>query len=1046
MKKILFLSSWFLFFVIYSQSWEGGIPILKNYSPIEYKAYSQNWSILENDNHLILVANGDGILLYDGINWKKIILPNYITPVSLLQDRNNLIWVGGFGEIGFLRPNIKNGYDYISLLPLIPSNYRAFDFVKEIVRTSNAVYFSAHDKIYVFDSKGLHVVLAKVRGYLCKLHDHALWLSADGIYDVRPNAMQKIQDASSWIRRISSCLNLADDTLLAWDEENGLLKITYKEKGSHFSLFVDKIMLPLEEIFLNNQIRHFIKLRIGGYAFATQRDGTYILNNQFKLITHLSRETGLINETHNFLHEDIHQNLWIAMDYGIAKINLNVPLFLFNYSKGIKGSVLDVTKINNRILAGTWQGLFYRDLEVYGQYFLQDPYLESQVWKFLKIKRNKFPYTIIASSNGLYGMDTKYNFTTIDHGSFYYLTTISEPDSMLVGANRKNIRLYSLKNLFPVEKIEVSDNIRSIAGISNRIYISTYSGKLFCFTFFKEKYKLSWTIKQLHDKSNKKDELKLFFQLGNEVILSTRTGLYFARDTILVPVFSKHNFFNKFFPTYYVAYLKYENDSSYWMQLESKEVGNRIFMRIEKKGRLYYPHVFTFFPSLEILSIYNDGDSLVWIATDEGVFCYDRRLEFKKSIAQRDEVIITCVFLNDEMIYNGVSNSSDVFLSDKIPHGKNVLRIYFTSNNFTQEDQNVFWCKLEGYDKDWVQLGRNHTKEYSQLPPGKYTFLVKSISPDGSQSLVRTMVFRIAYPWYMKWWAVVLGILLLGLLISFVTLLINRRLIQVKNRLEKQVQERTKEIELRNKELELEKEKSDFLLFNILPVKVAEELKTKGKFIPLKVTEASVVFTDFVRFSLLSEQYTSEELVEKLDFIFSRFDDICSRYQLEKIKTIGDSHMSVGGLPMFSKTHAIDAALAALEMVDFMEYLNETDPSFEPWKVRIGIHVGNLIAGIVGKRKFGFDVWGTTVNMASRLQDASLPNKINVSEKVVQRLEKFFVFTYRGKIPVKYQGEIEMYFLERLKPEYSIDPQGRRPNHQFKQKYIEMLDWKYLNF
>jgi class 3 adenylate cyclase len=206
------------------------------------------------------------------------------------------------------------------------------------------------------------------------------------------------------------------------------------------------------------------------------------------------------------------------------------------------------------------------------------------------------------------------------------------------------------------------------------------------------------------------------------------------------------------------------------------------------------------------------------------------------------------------------------------------------------------------------------------------------------------------------------------------------------------------------------------------------------------------LFTDFSNFTSISEQLDPEDLVSKLDIYFARFDEICSRHKLEKIKTIGDSHMSVGGIPVRNRTHPIDAVLAANEMQNFIRFMHEKSDENKIWKLRIGINSGELTAGVVGKKKFAFDVWGDTVNTASRFQDAGECGEINISKSTANAVEGFFNLEYRGEKHIKHKGEVEMYYVKSIKKELSIEGLGETPNMEFWRKYNELVDIKYLNF
>lgn len=237
-----------------------------------------------------------------------------------------------------------------------------------------------------------------------------------------------------------------------------------------------------------------------------------------------------------------------------------------------------------------------------------------------------------------------------------------------------------------------------------------------------------------------------------------------------------------------------------------------------------------------------------------------------------------------------------------------------------------------------------------------------------------------------------------------------------------------------------EKEKSDNLLLNILPNETAEELKSKGFATPRHYKAVSIMFTDFKGFTSTCSGLSPNEIVSELHSYFVKFDDIVSKYYLEKIKTIGDAYMCAGGLPIRNKTNPIDSVLAALEIQNFMNNIAEQkrEKKMPIWELRLGIHTGEVVAGVVGKKKFAYDIWGDSVNIASRMETAGQVGKVNISETTYKYIKDFFVCEHRGKIDAKNKGKIDMYFVNSIIPDLSIDGEGIFPNEKFKKIISEL--------
>lgn len=225
------------------------------------------------------------------------------------------------------------------------------------------------------------------------------------------------------------------------------------------------------------------------------------------------------------------------------------------------------------------------------------------------------------------------------------------------------------------------------------------------------------------------------------------------------------------------------------------------------------------------------------------------------------------------------------------------------------------------------------------------------------------------------------------------------------------------ELKEKNFTIEKERKRSDELLLNILPEATANELKTTGKARARKYDSVSVLFTDFKNFTQIAEKLSAEELVAELDLYFRKFDEITEKHHIEKIKTIGDAYMCAGGIPEENKTHPTDAVLAGLEMIDFLENLqrDKIDKGLPYFQVRIGIHTGPIVAGVVGTKKFAYDIWGDTVNLAARMESSGAPGKLNISQTTYELVKDRFECTHRGKIEAKNKGQIDMYFVEQIK-------------------------------
>ncbi|MBS3770891.1 MAG: adenylate/guanylate cyclase domain-containing protein [Bacteroidales bacterium] len=233
----------------------------------------------------------------------------------------------------------------------------------------------------------------------------------------------------------------------------------------------------------------------------------------------------------------------------------------------------------------------------------------------------------------------------------------------------------------------------------------------------------------------------------------------------------------------------------------------------------------------------------------------------------------------------------------------------------------------------------------------------------------------------------------------------------------------------------IERKKTEELLANIFPFEIIEQLKIRGTVRSKKYRRVTVLFADFKNFTRLTTTMEVDGLISELNRYIRKFDEIIERHYIEKIKTMGDAYMCAGGLPMRNYSNPFDVTLASLEIQRFVrEMAVEKEARGEqPWELRLGIHTGEVMAGVIGSKKFAYDIWGNTVNIAARMEETAQEGRINISAATYGYIKDYFDCTYRGKVRMKNNPEVvDMYFVNRIKPEYSEDGEGIRPNDSFR--------------
>ncbi len=376
---------------------------------------------------------------------------------------------------------------------------------------------------------------------------------------------------------------------------------------------------------------------------------------------------------------------------------------------------------------------------------------------------------------------------------------------------------------------------------------------------------------------------------------------------------------------------------------------------------------------------------------------------------------------------------------------------------------------LEGSDEGEILLGNSNEIHFNALSPGHYTLKIYARIGDGPWGKTPAVLeIHVKSPFWGTWWFWVIVAVILGIAVRIFirTKIESGRREQV--RLEMKITERTKEIRAQNVKIEkqrklleeeknkvveqqrllqIEKDKTEKLLRNVMPESTAEELKKTGTASARAYKTVSVLFTDFVGFTKIAEHMSPTELVNKLDIYFRKFDEIIVNNNLEKIKTIGDAYMCAGGVPVRNNTNPIDTCLAALQIQDYMRkhkndaIINNTDF----WELRLGINTGEVTAGVIGSERLAFDVWGATVNHAQRMEMLGEPGKVTITGNTFKHIEPYFECVFRGKAQTKSRGLLDMYTVERIKPELSVDGEGVFPNDRFHQ-IVNLHHYSSINY
>jgi adenylate cyclase len=399
----------------------------------------------------------------------------------------------------------------------------------------------------------------------------------------------------------------------------------------------------------------------------------------------------------------------------------------------------------------------------------------------------------------------------------------------------------------------------------------------------------------------------------------------------------------------------------------------------------------------------------------------------KVSVAQTYKRSESVPYLSQVVINGDSVISYEGTNKDSSPKATRLILDYYRNNiKFRMAPPGDFEYQffLEGFDRKWTPWDKSSSKEYTNLPAGDYTFFTRYRQSCMGEREISLLSLRVLPLWYLSKTSLIIYLIIFFLIILAIYALLKLDFVRKQNILKQLINKKTEE-------LIAEKQKRETLLANMLPKNAANEIMAKGKADKTRYNFVTVLFSDIQGFTKIAEEMNPELLIDELDKFFFHFDSVVEKYGIEKIKTIGDAYMCAGGIPEKNRTNPVEVILAALEMKAYMTRLKQSSEleGMKFWDIRIGIHTGTVVAGVIGQKKLSYDIWGDTVNTASRMESSGEAGKINISGTTYEFIKEFFDCEYRGKMPVKYKGEIEMYFVKGIIPELCDENGG--PNRKF---------------
>jgi class 3 adenylate cyclase/ligand-binding sensor domain-containing protein len=968
---------------------ELGSFLVQAFGPRTYGAHPQNWAAVQNRQGVMFFGNSDGIVEYDGVVWRHLVLPGNTGVRALALDSNGRVLVGGQGEFGYLDRDEHGQLRYFSLLSRLNPEDRKFGDIWSILPTQQGVYFSSYQRLFRLHPDGsVKVWRPRTRFSRAFLVDGAVMVTdaATGLQKLVNDTFQLMPGGEAF-QSVLLALFRSGDHIFAVSREG-----IFRNRSAKFERFATEA-----DDLLAKNVYSALPLPDGTLLIGTVRSGVVMLDGSGKLIARIGKEEGLPSDYVVSMYRDRQGGIWVMTINGLARFELTATIF--DEKRGLRGGGTAVARHDGVLYAGTQTGLYRLQPQTgqgeTGGAFVPVPEVQGTILVLQSSPRG----LLVGGQSGLYlihGRNAQRIYAT--DVVFDLAFSRSDPDVLYVAGRAGFTRLRNTRNGW-AKDIAIPGNgqeFRSLLeGSDGRIWIAARADVL--------RLDLGASPAKV-DRFTAAEGVpagwKSWYAGHRHPVLVTEKGL----RKFVNGKFVSDDVFGNDFAVRPVIYLRSDARGNVWVS--GKDYHGVLTKQRDDRWKLcFMPLLST--RLVEIWALHSDANGVVWAAGPEGWLARYEPVDVNS--AGLPLSITLRVGQSTSARQSSLQQSRGPTGRPQMAEKDADLRFEFAAPLFEPEPHTEYRVFLEGLDADWSVWSGETRKDYTHLPAGRYLFKVNARHPHGEGVAATEFPFRVIPPGYKTWWAYALyGIAAAAAIWQLVRWRV-RKLKQRNHHLEEIIEQRTARIRQQRDLLQEAEKKTEALLLNILPRTVADELRSAGAVQPKLLNDVTVCFTDFVAFTLTGERVRPETVVQALHEYFTAFDAIIDRYKLEKLKTIGDAYMFAGGVPEPRESHGVDCVLAALDICSLVQQFRG-DREGISWSIRIGLHSGPVVAGVVGRRKFAFDIWGDTVNLAARLESSGSPDRVNISPSVYEAVKDLILCEPRGVVTTKEGRQLEMYF------------------------------------
>jgi signal transduction histidine kinase/ligand-binding sensor domain-containing protein len=769
---------------------EAGRPFIRNYSPKEYEAHPQNWAIVQDRRGVMYFGNGLGILEYDAVSWRVILLPNKSVVRSLDIDEHGRIYVGAQGDFGYLAPDSVGQLQFVSLLPRVPQDEREFTDVWRTFVCKEGVYFQTSTRLFRYSpaqnssQAQINIWKPATRFNRASLVAGQLYLPQvkTGLMRVQGDSLQLLAGAERFADEIYAViLPYEGDAILIATAEQGLF------------IYDDETVTPFRtqaDGFLHaSEIYRGAILQDGTYALATRLGGVALVDRQGRVRV-IDKNNGLRGNKVYFAYGDRHGALWLGLENGISQVEISSPLSLHDELSGLRSTVYDVIRHRGVLYVSTNTGVFYLDAN--RATFKPVAGIAEQSWALLSFNDD----LLVATGDGVFRVEgERAVFTKESQGESFVALALQrsqrDPNRVYVGLTD------GLASLYYDAAQKQWRNEGRVPNVYEQTWsiIETQTGALWLGTDAQGAVRVQ--------NANSQPSIERFgvehglaaggvqvFSVAGKEYFATTSGIFcfdeeqkrFVADS----TFAATGFGN----TQEEYNLKEDHNGDVWLNFgEESAVARR-----QADGNFVTEKTpFLRFADSPAIAIYPEADGVVWFGGADGLMRYDGKVP--KDYAQKYSALLRRVIVDeDSVIFEGARDSAQEFAMPQLPYRDNSLRFEFCAAFYQAEAENRYQTFLQGFDEHWSAWSNEAQKVYTNLPHGEYRFRVRAQNIYQTESAEAVYAFHVLAPWYRAWWAYLLylagfGALLLGLI------RVRTRQLHARSRaLEKTVAARTQEI------------------------------------------------------------------------------------------------------------------------------------------------------------------------------------------------------------------------------------------------------------